>query len=246
MRKLILLACVLAIGCSGEKAPKTQGKLDTTKVYEVVELAEPGITVDGRLEEKAWEKARVMRDFCFPWREREVPPTEFRALCDRENLYFIFRVEDDDVVVDDKTQGEKALIGEDRVEFYFAPDLELKKYYSFEMDHQGRKLDYLASFHRQFDFAWDFPHLTLAGSRTPEGYIVEGSLPMKALSDLGLPSLDSGRLRVGVFRAEFSHGDGPEPVENWISWVDPQTEEEDFHIPATLGIFRKASGPGKR
>lgn len=239
MRKLVLLASVLALGCTGGNAPKTEKEQDAPKVYEVVELAKPGITIDGRLEEQAWEKARLLKDFCFPWREREAPLTEFRALCDQEHFYFVFRVEDNDVVVDEKTKGEEALIGEDRVELYFAPDLELKKYYSFEMDHQGRKLDYSASFHRQFDFSWDFPHLTLAGSRTPEGYIVEGSMPLKALRDLGLPSLESGRLRVGVFRAEFSHGDGPAPVENWISWIDPQTEEEDFHIPATLGIFRK-------
>ena len=29
--------------------------------------------------------------------------------------------------------------------------------------------------------------------------------------------------------------EGPPPIEEWISWVDPKREEADFHVPATLG-----------
>ena len=72
-----------------------------------------------------------------------------------------------------------------------------------------------------------------------QGYTVEGSISLKSLEALGFPPLSSGRqIRVGIFRAEFSRGEGPKPIENWISWVDPCTKEPDFHVPSSLGRFR--------
>ncbi len=29
--------------------------------------------------------------------------------------------------------------------------------------------------------------------------------------------------------------EGPPPIEAWMSWVDPKTEEPDFHVPTSLG-----------
>ena len=62
------------------------------------------------------------------------------------------------------------------------------------------------------------------------------------------------KIRCGLYRAEFSHDrsgrpvvqkeslhnlgrkvEGPPPIEEWISWVDPKTKEPDFHVPASLG-----------
>jgi hypothetical protein len=62
------------------------------------------------------------------------------------------------------------------------------------------------------------------------------------------------KIRCGLYRAEFSQDrsgrpieqresihnlgrqlDGPPPIEAWISWVDPKTEEPDFHVPTSLG-----------
>lgn len=246
MRRLLAALVIFGVGCSTNARTDTSPPepADSPKVYEVVRVESPSVQLDGVLDEPVWQRANVETDFLFPWRDRKAPPTAFRAVCDGETLYFAFEVEDEDVVVDDKTPGEKALIGEDRVEFYFAPDLNLKKYYSVEMDFKGRKLDYLARFHRQFDFDWEFPGIETGGKRTGKGYTIEGKIPLSVLESLGLPSLDSGKLRVGVFRAEFSHGEGEAPIENWISWVDPKTEEEDFHVPGTFGVFKAVDSAG--
>lgn len=242
MRRLLVVAVLVWAGCSTDTPPEnsTSGEASSPKVYEVVRVETPNVQLDGEINEPVWKQANLETDFVFPWRDRPAPPTAFRAVSDGKTLYFAFEVEDADVVVDDKTPGEEALIGEDRVEFYFAPDLDLKKYYSVEMDFQGRKLDYTARFHRKFDFDWEFPKIRTGGKRTSKGYTIEGTIPLSVLESLGLPSLESGKLRVGVFRAEFSHGPEDAPIENWVSWVDPQTEEEDFHVPGTFGIFKTA------
>ena len=44
----------------------------------------------------------------------------------------------------------------------------------------------------------------------------------------------------GVYRAEFStpEKDGDDPIMEWISWVDPKTEEPDFHVNSSFDEFR--------
>ena len=89
-----------------------------------------------------------------------------------------------------------------------------------------------------------------------DGYVVEGRIPLKNLAAvLQLPAILPGvKIRCGLYRAEFSHDrsgrpvdqkktlhnlgrkiEGPPPIEEWISWVDPKVKEPDFHIPASLG-----------
>ena len=50
-------------------------------------------------------------------------------------------------------------------------------------------------------------------------------------------------LQAGLFRAEFSHGDGNSPViEDWIAWVDPGGETPDFHVPSAFGVLEFEGG----
>ena len=87
------------------------------------------------------------------------------------------------------------------------------------------------------------------------GYVVEGRIPRATLAEMGLPRLEPGaKVLCGLYRAEFSHDrsgkpvahretihnqgrklDGPPPIEDWISWIDPKTPEPDFHVPSSLG-----------
>ncbi len=231
MAKLISGMLLLAIVLETERPRE--------KTYEARYLPEARITIDGRLDDPAWDKANVERGFAFPWKETAAPLTEFRGLCDAKAFYFSFRVHDEDIVVEEAFQEETDAIGEDRVEVLFALDEKLAKYFCMEIDSRGRYLDFKASYYRKFDFAWDFPGLRTAASPWKQGYLVEGLIHLKTLEALGFPPLGSGRkIKFGVFRAEFSHGKGPKPIENWISWVDPQTKEPDFHVPGAFGRLR--------
>ncbi len=225
------------------------------KTYKVRRLPKAAIHVDGRLDEPEWSKAAVETHFVFPWKQQAAPPTEFRALCDDAYLYFAFRVEDADVFVLDKLRDEEDAVFEDRAEMYFVCDDRMQDYYCVEIDPRGRAFDYRASYYRRFDPGWSWKGLEAKGSPLPQGYVVEGRIPLASFEALGFPGLRPGvKVRCGLYRAEFSHDrsgrpaveresihnlgrrlDGPPPLEAWMSWVDPKTVEPDFHVPTSLG-----------
>jgi hypothetical protein len=218
-----------ATGCASTMCPAT---------YDVYYLPQAEINIDGSLDEPDWKKARCERDFSFPWEAKAAPATEFRSLFDDEFFYFSFRVHDEDVVVEKKFDAESVVDREDRVEIFFARGDKLKEYFCLEVDPLGRIHDYAASYYRKFDSSWSCRGIRTAGSITKQGYSIEGSIPLRTLETLGLPSQGSGHmLRAGLFRAEFNHGPESAPEAHWISWIDPGTEQPDFHVPGAFGCL---------
>ncbi len=225
------------------------------KSYRAGWLPDAQLRIDGRADEPAWSEAAVETGFIFPWKETAAPPTEFRALCDQENLYFTFRVEDADIFVLDKLRDEEDAVFEDRAEVYFSLDDRMSDYFAIEIDSRGRAFDYRGCYYRRLDPSWSLPGLETAASPLDSGYAVEARIPLASLEALGFPRLKPGeKIRCGLYRAEFSHDrsgrdvvqqesihnrgrrlDGPPPIEAWMSWVDPRTEEPDFHVPTSLG-----------
>lgn len=186
-------------------------------------------------------------DFTFPWADKPAPPTAVEAYTMDEQLHFVFTVEDRDIVYNETWNGENTLDGEDRVEVFFAKDAALKAYWCIEVDSAGRVHDYKASHYRKFDNTWNCPGLKTKAERTPAGYTVTMSVPLATLSDLlGMPVKEGAKLRLGFFRAEFygtdpaTHGDAND---NWLSWVRPETEKPDFHVPSA---FRLWAVPGAK
>lgn len=227
----------------------------SSQTYEAHWLPPGRIELDGTANEPAWARARVERAFVFPWKPAPAPLTEFRALWDDDHLYFSFRVQDADIFVLDRFRDEQDAVFEDRVEVYLCRDEQMRDYFCFEVDSRGRRFDYRAHFYRRFDPTWSLSGLETRASPLPDGFEVEGRLPLKSLAALGFPSVRPGvKIRWGLYRAEFSRDrsgqpvsqaeslhnlgrriQGPPPVEEWISWVDPKTKEPDFHVPASLG-----------
>lgn len=237
---LIWPICLFGVTNMGIAENKKSLTMEYPAIYNVAYLPEAAITIDGVLDESAWKNAVLLTDFVFPWEKRPVPKTVFRALMNDEFFYFAFTVQDSDVVIDRDSSDKMAVTKGDRVEMFFSPGNPLKKYYCFEIDPGSRILDYSALYHRQFDYAWNFPGLTAKASLTADGYIVEGAIPLKTLDDLMGKSLMKGdTLWVGIYRAEFNRGKG-KIDEHWLSWIDPKTETADFHIPATFGGLRMA------
>ncbi len=252
-----MLACIAGLVFSLQMwaAPPPPPGKTSDQTYKVKWRPGAQIILDGHPDEPAWNEAVIERHFTFPWDKKLAPSTEFRALCDGTNLFFSFRVQDSDVVVLEKLRDEEDEVFEDRVEVYLSLDDEMKNYFCFEVDSKGRVFDYRGSFYRNLDTKWRFDGLEAKGDPTESGYEIEGRIPLKNLEALGFPPIQPGtKIRCGLYRAEFSHDrsgrkveqketlhnlgrkiEGPPPIEEWISWVDPNIKDPDFHIPATLG-----------
>jgi hypothetical protein len=233
-------------------APPARGSEQT---YRVKWVAEANIVLDGRADEPVWAKAVAERAFVFPWKQAPAPATEFKALCDETSFYFTFRVHDDDIVTLDRLGDKEDAVFEDRVEMYFGRDEEMKDYYCLEVDSRGRAFDYRGSYYRQLNPSWKCEGLETTATALPHGYEVEGKIPVKTFVALGFPALRPGvKIRCGLYRAEFSHDrsgravepqanvhtmgrrmEGPPPIEEWLSWVNPKTKEPDFHVPSSMG-----------
>ena len=184
-----------------------------------------------------WSQADVLTDFCFPWEERQVPVTEFRALWDEERLYFRFDCVDEDLVLGDGDTLKDRVLGSDRVEIFLTPDLSLTPYYCFEMSPRGEVLAYQARFHRQIDWNWTCPNFQISACIEAPHYRVAGSLPLANLRALNVLKPDSREFYAGVYRGEFRHRPDGSVQHGWMPWVNPQTEEPDFHVPESIGVF---------
>ncbi|MIL09388.1 endoxylanase, partial [Salmonella enterica subsp. enterica] len=234
----------LFIGLAAAVSTFLSAPVHAGSTYDVVKVSKAP-TLDGKADDTVWQEAGLLEGgFHFPWEQVHAPRTQFRAVHDGANFYFSFVVVDPDVVVLDQPKGERETVDEeDRVELFFSAgpidkpvDYEMPAYYAVEVDPAGRVHDYSMKYYRQIDSAWKLDGFKTAGARTPDGYIVEASIPLSALRGLGLLKPD-GSLRAGAFRAEFSRKDG-KLDQRWISWVDPQTPVPDFHVDSAFGLFR--------
>ncbi|MDN3688846.1 carbohydrate-binding family 9-like protein [Cyclobacterium jeungdonense] len=187
------------------------------------------IQVDGRIDEKAWERAWIHEGLISPWPEEgNEDKTTFRAFKSPEHFNFFFEVRDNSLTMV-AFQNEASVEQEDRVELFFSSDTTLVRYYCIEIDPNGNVLDYSAAYYREFDPTWDFTSKELATKITDTGYFVEGRISLNELSELGI----SSPFYLGIFRADFKRPVG-EAV-TWFSWKRPKSTTPDFHIPSAFG-----------
>lgn len=208
------------------------------KTYEVKKIDRP-VELSGRGTDPAWANAQELTDFTYPWREDQAPATRFKALWDGENLYFLYRASDPEIIAKTENGGEKDVVQSDRVEIFFKSDDQMDPYYALEMDALGRVLDTEGHYYRNVDYTWQWPagHLTLKAATDAEGYWVEGAISLASLRKLGMYR-DDQLLKAGLYRGEYLTNEQGETEVRWISWVKPDSEKPDFHIPSSFGLLR--------
>jgi len=210
----------------------------TLKTYTVKKI-DRSIEITGKGTDPYWDKADNLLDFSYPWREETAPQTSFRALWSDTHLYFLYRATDPDIILKERGMGERDAVESDRVEIFFKADDKMDPYYALEMDALGRVLDTEGRFHRNIDYDWNWPkgQLVLEATRDEEGYFVEGSISFASLRQLGMYK-DDQLLKAGLYRGEYVTDDNGDIVTKWISWVMPDSETPDFHIPSSFGLLK--------
>lgn len=236
MPRLLLTICILILLQSD--APITSGT--EPKWYDVARRPGVALHLDGTINDPIWRELRWLEDFGFAGADAEAPVTKFAAFSNGQELCFAFQVVDHNIVINnDNPHPELRVADGDRVELFFAKDVELTPYYCLEIDPEGRILDYKAVRYRKFEEEWDWPGVKTAAQCNATSYVVEGTIPLQTFSDLGLTkSGETLTMMTGIFRGEFSSGEKNHPKQEWISWVRSDGKKPDFHIPEAFGEFR--------
>ena len=211
---------------------------DNLKTYEL-KKTEAKIHVTGYGTDPHWEKANLLTDFTYPWRDESAPHTSFRGMWDEETFYFLYRATDPDIILKKSGLEEKDAVQSDRVEIFFKADDKMDPYYALEMDALGRLLDTEGRYPRNIDFDWDWPEgeMVLKASIDEEGYWVEGAISFKSLRMLGLYK-DDRILKAGLYRGEYNSMEDGKIETKWISWIIPNSSKPNFHIPSSFGILK--------
>jgi hypothetical protein len=183
-----------------------------------------------------WQVFPALTDFSFPWRAGSPPHTSFRAYHDKEFLFYQFEAMGTNPKVYVKNNHKMEVLPSERVEIFFRQDSKMEVYYCLEMDALGRVLDYQGGFYRLFNYEWNWPEpLFIRTEITEDRYFLSGSLKLTNLAEMGL--LKNNKLEVGLFRAYCTALEGDKATLEWISWVNPETREPDFHVPEAFGLF---------
>ncbi|OUD34935.1 sugar-binding protein [Flavobacterium sp. FPG59] len=207
------------------------------KEYQVHLIKEKQLIISGNGDDLEWDNAPFLTDFCSPWSTEKGKEVIFKALWDRENLFFNFTVLDTEIHLEKKDDSIESIGNSDRVELFFRTDATMNPYYCLEIDTQSRVMDFIAYPDKNFDFNWNWPKndLIVKSSVKANSFIVEGSISIESLKSLRL--IKNNRIETGIFRAKYIKNQNKSFIPNWITWVNPNTETPNFHIASSFGVL---------
>ncbi len=210
---------------------------DVLKKYTVKQIEHKQLTITGKGDHALWNKADKLLDFSSPWDSEKMKSIEFKALCDKETLFFCFKVEDAEIHIDTTDNSIRSINESDRVELFFRPNELMNPYYCLEIDTASRIMDFKARPNKQFDFNWNWPSddIEVKSSIESNHFTVEIAISLASLTKLGL--LKEGKIETGIYRAKYNKQENGNFEPTWITWVNPNTESPNFHTPSSFGIL---------
>ncbi|MCC6859383.1 MAG: carbohydrate-binding family 9-like protein [Bryobacterales bacterium] len=206
------------------------------------------ITVDGKLDEPAWKKAKAVTDFHFNWyTEGEKEKTVARLLWDDENLYVGYYCHDKHIS-GYVTERHGPVSLDDCVEVFISPNPEKpRNYYGFELNVLGTMLNFIRAdwwtggMRWEPDgVAWRTSHHGLPkkdASPDDDHWILEIAIPFRNFSRdaAHTPPRPGDVWRLNLNRA------GGKTNAQYSTWSPVKTPKPNFHVPESFGYvtFRK-------
>lgn len=205
------------------------------KKYNVRCIENNTLVLNGKGNNTLWDKADVLTDFVSAWSEATPSRIEFRSLWDSKNLYFYFKVFDNEVNIVKNDNSKTSIANSDRVELFFKTNDMPSPYYCLEIDPTSRILDFKANPERNFEFDWNWPknELIVKSDIQNDFFTVEGAISMASLKKLDL--IKNNEIETGIYRAKYNKSKNLIYEPTWISWVNPNTKLPDFHTPKSFG-----------
>lgn len=203
------------------------------------------MSMDGILNEPAWQKAQSVGPFKFQWYESgEKEQTEAKILWDDERIYFAFRCDDKHISAQQFVQNDP-VSRDDCCEAFISPVTsgpQRTDYINYEINCLGTwKVGYHArSRDKNLSDWWDFDGLEIGrfidgtcndDSDTDKGWILEFSVPFDHFEEfaVSLPPKDGQVLYIGLHRC------GGETNPQYSQWSPSQTEKPSYHQPMDFG-----------
>jgi hypothetical protein len=210
------------------------------------------ITIDGKIDEIAWDDAEVLKDFSVFWQKRKAKTaTTARLLWNNRYLYFMADMEDSDLFADVKERN-GILWENDVFEMFFKPSEDKRPYYEFQVNPLNTKLELFlpsrgSGGYRRFakeDSLGLESAVQLRGTLNKwkdkdKGWTVEGRIPWSAFKATGGKPKPGDKWLFALCRYDYSVAfERPE-----LSSTAPLTVS-DFHRYEDYGVLT-FKGPPK-
>jgi len=213
-------------------------------------LATSAIKIDGKLVDPAWREAEAITQFhaLQPKGMKELSPTVFRMLWDKQYLYVAFVCTDDDIwSCSDKADDE--LWNGDVGELFIKPSVTERAYYEFVTAPNGAQYDgrYTSRGSGGFNrfkgwssgtkIATHIDGTDGDGRDADKGYTIEMAIPLKAFTG-ATPPADGVTWTFGAFRYDYSKS-FEDPL---LMMSIPEAPDHGFHYYEGYGrlIFKAA------
>ena len=206
------------------------------KNYNVNRIEKNILQINGSGDHSFWNNAEILTDFISPWNDdMQLAKMEFRALWDTEYIFFCYTVYDTNLHIDRQDDSVDSIGESDRVEVFFRTDAALNPYYCLEIDPTPRIMDFKASPKKKFDFDWNWPKndLIVKSKIKDDCFIVEIAITIQSLKNFDL--IKDNSIEAGIYRAKYTKQENNLFEPTWISWVNPNTETPNFHVPDSFG-----------
>ena len=227
---------------------KYKQRLSTPRHYVCYRTNEK-IKIDGRLNERSWQKAKETESFVdisgegFP---KPIYDTKARLMWDDDYLYVSAVLEEPNIVAN-LTQRDTIIYHDNDFEVFLDPMGDGQNYFEIENNARGVVFDLMLDrAYRSggnFYIQWDCPGLKLAvkhdgtlnkPSDKDRSWTVEMAIPHKAITRNFTNPLQAGNTwRLNFSRVQWLKKGGPE--ENWV-WTP--TGEINMHAPNQWGFLQ--------
>ncbi|HHX39371.1 MAG TPA: hypothetical protein GX715_05345 [Armatimonadetes bacterium] len=260
-RALMAVALGAAIGLPPVNgAARKEATAPPMKAATAVRL-EGSLTLDGKLDEPAWEKAPLHTGFEMPLNTANRQPipeelqTSFRVLYDEGAVYFGVRCNElrpEELVVRAARKHDAAMWSDDDIEIFLDPVGDRTEFYQFAINSEGTQVDIYCqesgNIHRaEWSSLWQ-----AAVHRGSDFWSVEVALPFalfhnrpaKMWSDAWVFSLSRTRSVAPRYYSQFSPAQGYHDVRNFGTLEGIQVDKEAYNLYAESPQFRLEPAEG--
>jgi hypothetical protein len=240
MKRITCVLLLAAVGCAEQAAPEKEEAPPAVRRAECRRVAGE-VRIDGKLDEAAWEKAVVLKDFAVYWAKRKPKTaTAARLLWDDRHLYFAADMEDSDLFAQVKERNGMTWY-DDVFEVFLKPSVEKNRlphqYYELQVNALNTQLELFlpsrgSGGYNRTASTTRFGMESAVHRRgtlndwkdRDEGWTVEGRIPWTAFDAAGGRPKAGDRWRFALCRYDYSVAhERPE-----LSSTAPLTQS-DFH-----------------